>query len=170
MERTPVALAVAVALGSLLVRPAHAQDVTAGDRVRIDAPDVEAGVMVGTLRGVGAESLRVQLEGRDWALEVPRRSVRGLWISDGTGNKAVLGALIGGLLGAAAGYLLAGEDEDPTTGDGRGLSLVFGAAGGAVAGGLAGSAFKGERWRPVDISAVRSSRTRISPVSLTLRF
>jgi hypothetical protein len=170
MERVSPALAVALVLGLLGAPPAGAQGVAAGARVRIDAPDTGDGLIVGTLRGASSESLRVQAEGRDWAVEVPRRSVRGLWVSDGKGSKAVLGALLGGLAGAAAGYFIAGEDEDPTTGDGRGLSVVFGAAGGAVLGGLVGNAIKHERWRSVDIAAVRSTRMPPPPVRLTLRF
>lgn len=172
MARPTLAILVAVALGLVGARTEGADMLGVGSRVRVDAVGVGEGVMVGTVRAVRADGLRVQLEGRNWAVEVPMRSVRGLWVSQGTRGRAAIGALLGAVAGAALGYALHKEDQNlqPGEGDGKGLSAVFGAAGGAAVGGLVGSAFKSERWAPVELSSARTSALPAPPLRITVRF
>ncbi|HEY7409235.1 MAG TPA: hypothetical protein VII13_00745 [Vicinamibacteria bacterium] len=166
--RTTAALALALTGAAT----AAAQALVPGERVRVDAPGVGEGVLVGTLRAARPDGLRVQMEGRDWAMEVPLPAVRGLWVSRGTRSKAALGAVLGAAAGAAAGYFLFDEDEQVDgQGDGRGLAMVFGGAAGAAAGGLLGTAFKSEKWEPVSLASMRPRADLLpTPFRVRLRF
>lgn len=171
MGRLATAVAMTLALGPLGARAEAAGAVAAGSRVRVAAPSLEPAPVVGTVHAVRADGLRVKLDGRDWAMEVPMASVTQMWVSRGTRSRAALGAVLGAVAGAAAGYaLFDGESADPEEGDGRALSVVFGAAGGAVAGGLLGSTIRRESWQPVDLSAFRRSALPVSPLRVTVRF
>jgi hypothetical protein len=148
-----------------------------GARVRVRT-DSSSKLVVGTLIGADADSLRLTTAKDARAMMVPTRSVvrfeRSLGLKTATGHGAGVGALVGVLtglfLGVAAstdnsGWWDIGGEEIATAG------VVVGLAGAGV-GALIGSMSHRERWEPVPIPGrpAAGSRHKPSTIMIALRF
>ena len=152
-------------VGILFTQLVSAQDAPApaslapGMRVRLVAPDVLAGKIVGTLQLMDEESVTVKIDGRSEPLSVRRDKIERLDVSAGRRSRwfyAGIGAAVGALGGAIAG----GNNKstlfhsDYTTNEAATQGGVVGAAVGAVIGALIPP---GERWTRAEGSSYRIS-------------
>ena len=128
------------------VRPAeliHAQ-------VRMWAQGVPLQVRGTVLR---ADSLRLVVEPTDGGepLVAPLTSLQRVQIFEGTGDRTV-GTLLGGWIGAVAGYLFVYYALEGPGGDMRSEgAIIYGVPPGAIAGALIGALSAGERWLDVRV-------------------
>jgi hypothetical protein len=79
---------------------------TPGTRIRIQAPEVFPGKVVGTVNALSADSLTIQVPGRSEPVSVLRDKIARLEVSDGPrsrGVDAAIGAGIGAGIGAVGG-------------------------------------------------------------------
>ncbi len=136
-----------------------------GDRVRVTGhfcqPFHTCEHSVSTFLAWKADSLVIQSNGD--TLYVPVDRVTRLDVSRGrktnTGTGAVIGLLVGGVVGAAIGYA---SYEEGGFGDlGPGVNVVaggvIGGLGGLVTGAFIGLAIQTDRWREVPLDRVRVS-------------
>ncbi len=155
-----VAMLVIVAPPDLFAQ--QAMPVAPGDRVRLSAPGVVAGQVVGTIKELSPDTCVLQVEGRPWPVVLPLGSVTQLEVSRGHESKSRMGILVGGGLGFLGGYLVGtqtslcetcgGSDEKQKTG------LAFGTICGllgAAAGGELGAKSRAERWEEVPVEQLR---------------
>jgi hypothetical protein len=152
-------------VGILFTQLVSAQDAPApaslapGMRVRLVAPDMLAGKIVGTLQLMDEESVTVQIEGRSEPLSVRRDKIARLDVSAGHRSRwfyAGIGAAAGALGGAIAGgnHKSTLFHGDYTTNEAATQGGVIGAAAGAVIGALIPP---GERWTRAEASSFRVS-------------
>lgn len=151
----------------LLVAPvlgvvqAKGQDtVTIGTRVRVLAPGIAEGSIVGVVLSTDGDDLLVRREGNTGSITLPRAAISRLEVSRGKRSKAK-GALIGGVIGAGAGAAIGAASWGCNGDVGCELArdLVFESKGGYVAGysalgagvgALAGVLLtRGEKWQIV---------------------
>ena len=143
--------------------PLHAQDtvpLTTATRLRVTTEYRDGRVEIGTYRALTDTTLVL---GRGTITStLPLASIRQVEVSSGR-KLGVAGGVIGFLLGAAAGgavacaanrddygVFCAGQDD---------TNLIIGAAVGGVTGAAVGALlFRRERWRVVDVGALRSGR------------
>ena len=159
MRYLALGLVLLASLGSLAEAqgPPLTQTLDSGtlERVRLDSGSTLRGRLVTTLEP-GAQQLQLCLyPGRDCSGAADSR-VRGIEMSAITrlevsaGSRWRTGALIGGILGIAAGGLAYGLDSDTDAGSGpAGPAAVYyirGTLGGALWGALFGAGF--DAWRP----------------------
>lgn len=156
-----MATMVLVLCALLLVCPAKAlseaaEEIAPGTRVRISASQLGAEPVVGTLLGVGPETLSLERAGHEGPEVIARSDVGRLEISRGRKSQAGRGALVGLAAGAAATMLLTfGDYSSDVHGDLNLLAIGAAlAAGGAAVGGAIGSAHKTEHWEPVTLPPV----------------
>jgi hypothetical protein len=115
------------------------QSLTPGMRVRIQAPDISSGKLVGTIKMVDDRSVTVDVPGRAEAVSVLREKIARLDVSEGPrsrGVDAVIGAGIGAGLGAAGGELASGSGQGHIVSRGAvaGICALLGAGLGALIG------------------------------------
>ncbi len=149
--------------GLLVLGPARAfsegaDEIAPGTRVRITAPQLGAEPVVGTLLGIGHESLSLEREGREDPEIIARSGVSRLEISRGVKSQEGRFALVGLGAGAAAIVLLTFGDyphsSDPL-GDLNLLAIGAAlAAGGAAIGGVIGLMHETEQWEVATLPAV----------------
>ncbi len=151
----------------LMVRPAAAQDASdpqslvPGLRVRIAAPDVAPGKVVGTIDKVDKDSVTIDVPGRQQPIDVPRDKIMNVDVSEGPRSRWV-DVGIGAGAGAAAGAVTCVVANDKSRsgfvnisdGVAAGVCGLLGAALGAVIG---AAIPPGERWRPMAASGYRIS-------------
>jgi hypothetical protein len=177
------AAAVAVALGlagsPLPLRaeePPRGAPLQVGDRVRVETSTSAKGT-TGEVIGIGPDGLRLRASDRPLPVDVPLSSVTRLERSLGKRSNAGKGALLGGLVGAAAGVALVlvarGEDCDgPCTPYAAIVGAGFVGAG-TVLGAITGAAIKTERWEAASLGRIGVSaapRPRGGAVALSVRF
>jgi hypothetical protein len=152
-------------VGILFTQLVSAQDAPApaslapGMRVRLVAPDVLAGKIVGTLQLIDEEFVTVQIEGRSEPLSVRRDKIDRLDVSAGRRSRwfyAGIGAAVGTLGGAIAGgnHKSSLFHSDYSTGEAATQGGVLGALAGAAIGALIPP---GERWTRAEESPCRVS-------------
>lgn len=135
-----------------------------GARVRVSAPGVVAGQVVGTIKELRPDTCVLQVEGRPWPLVLPLASVTQLEISRGHKSKSGIGILLGGSAGFLGGYLIGtqtsvcetcgGSESKGKTG--LAFGTILGLLGAAVGGEL-GSKDRVEFWEEVPIERLRLS-------------
>jgi hypothetical protein len=120
-----------------------------GTRVRVQAPGVSSGRLIGTLEDVTSDKLSLWVEDQEALVRVPLEAVEKIEVSRGRKSlwKSVLiGAGIMAAIGAAT------RVAEPCNGSACTHYPDEGALGGAVIGAAAGlivGALGGERWRPI---------------------
>jgi hypothetical protein len=130
---------------------------TPGTRIRIQAPEVFPGRVVGTVNSVSADSVTIDVPGRPEPVSVLREKIARLDVSGGPrsrGVDAAIGAGIGAGIGAVGGAL---------ANSGRGSYIVSGGAVvgvcallGTGVGALIGAAIPpGEHWKPISADRYR---------------
>jgi len=129
-----------------------------GRRLRVTAPALGSGEILGRLDLVRRDTLRVVA---DSVLSIPLAGITRLEVSRGKSLlPVVLGAVVGTAAGGAVGIAVANASDcpflDPCEEDLLGPP-VFGAAIGALAGAALGVAFRRERWEEVPLDRLRVS-------------
>lgn len=134
-----------------------------GDRVRVSAPGVVAGQVVGTIKELSPDTCVLQVEGRPWPVRLPLTSVTQLEVSRGHKSKSGIGILVGGGLGFLGGYLIGtqtslcetcGGSEDEKQKTGLAFGTICGLLG-AAAGGELGAKSRVEQWEEVPVEQLR---------------
>ena len=132
-----------------------AAPVSAGQRVRVSAPSLSTGTVVGSVVSIDDHDITIRIPRRAEPLALPRTAIIKLEVSDGRRSRAV-GAAAGALIGALAG-LAAGSRSTEFTQE----IQAGGAAIGALLGAGVGAAIPpAERWRTV---ASADRRVRFVP-------
>ena len=144
--------------------PVRAQDnreVIVGDKVRVNLQD---GKIVGILAALDTQALTLKDLAGGQLTPYPLGAVRGVEVSHGRhsrGRKAGQGALIGGLVGAVLGVAATTLCNTNDEGCGGDWPLIVGAgfgATGAAFGALIGVAMDpGEAWRPAKVGGLHGS-------------
>jgi hypothetical protein len=131
------------------------QPLTPGMRVRILAPDVFAGKVVGTVNMVNDTSVSIDVKGRAEPVSVPREKIARLDVSTGPRSRWV-DAAIGAGIGAVGGAVAGGSQDSHVVSNGEVAAVC--ALLGAGLGALIGAAIPpGEHW-----SEMMASRYRLS--------
>jgi hypothetical protein len=135
------------------------QSLSPGMRVRIVAPEVAPRKMVGTVSQVTADSVAIDIPGRNEPVSISREKIDRLDVSYGQGLRGVhaaIGAIVGAAIGAVACAALngSGQGHIVSTGDIAGICAII--AGGLGAG-IGAAVPPGERWK-----AVPTRRYRVS--------
>ncbi len=148
--------------------------VAQGDRVRISAR-IPYGRVVGTVAGLSADTLMVDIRSGDARLAVPLASVTRLEVSRGQKSAIAKGARIGFLVGAGVGVGVgalfgAGLGEDVCSSGCVGAFAGIGALGGGAVGTLIGlgigASSKTDQWEAVPLNHIRVGLTPITPHGL----
>jgi hypothetical protein len=119
-----------------------------GMRVRIAAPDVSAGRIIGTVTAVDAESVTLDIPGSSAAVSMPRDKITHLDVSESLRSRWI-NAAFGAAAGALGGAVFGGNHKsslfhsDYSTGEAATDGGVLGALVGAAIGALIPP---GERW------------------------
>lgn len=134
--------------------------VAPGDHVRVTAPDVFRGRLVGSVVTLGADTCVLEVEGRAEQLALPLTSLTRLEVSRGQSSMWAQGMGIGFLLGATLGAvvgLTAAESWD--VGGEAAAAALAGLIGvpGAFVGLAVGASTKKERWESVPLDRLRVS-------------
>jgi hypothetical protein len=148
-----------------------------GDRIRVWASTIPTGA-VGEVVNAEPDVLRIRLPDRPEPIDVPVTAVTRLQRSLGTRRNTGKGALIGGLVGAAAGaaFVAVASGSEGCEGSCGGWALIFGALGGgagAIVGTGVGALQKTDRWETMPAGRVG---VRVVPVrqgagvALSVRF
>ena len=135
------------------------QSLTPGMRVRILAPDIFPGKVIGTIYRVDDQSVTIDVPGRSEPVSVLREKIARLDVSEGPrsrGVDAAIGAGIGALIGAAGGALAGGSQNSHIVSNGEVAAVC--AVLGAGLGALIGVAIPpGERWNQLAATRYRVS-------------
>ncbi len=148
--------------------PLAAQEapVRRGALVRVKAPPQQPGWVVGTVVGWESESLLLEPEKPDrlrgTQLTLARDQITRLDVHRGRKRRTLLGAGIGGLVGAAAGVAIVagicgGLGSDACTQSQVPIAGAIGAGGGFLIGAGIGTLVKTDRWKAVPLDRVRVS-------------
>jgi len=159
LRRTGMSL-LAVTAVALPASPAAAQEAggPVGERVRLSAPHLPGGAVVGQLLRVEDAAFVIRAgdpmeTGR--VVEVPRELVTAVEVSTGTERRTGRGALLGAALGAGAGGMFGAMtfDEPGLLFNSRAESAAAGAVAigaiGLLVGGVAGFLARTDTWREV---------------------
>lgn len=137
------------------------QSLTTGMRVRILAPEVAPGKMIGTVTRVSADAVTLNIPGRTEPVSILREKIARLDVSDGPRSRGVdsaIGAGIGAAVGAAGCALGNGGGQNDvvriSTGAVAGVCAVFGAGLGALIGAVIPP---GEHWKAISATRYRFS-------------
>jgi len=152
MRGLPVLLALPL---TLAISPAaSAQELAAGDRIRVTTVLPTLDRQPGVLLGFDTDTLSFHAQGSDWSL--PLESISLLERSDGTRSHALVGALIG--LGAGLLIPLAATGSDlgssacqaDTGGNLCGAVILVGGVSGGLLGLIVGALIRTDRWVPME--------------------
>jgi hypothetical protein len=148
----PILLLLAFAAASTAGQDVTLQPaLTPGTLIRIQAPEIFPGKVVGTVKAVSNESVTIDIPGRSESVSVLREKIARLDVSNGPrsrGVDAAIGAGIGAAVGAASGALANGSGSGHIVSGGAvaGVCALLGAGVGA----LIGAAIPpGEHWKPI---------------------
>jgi len=139
--------------------------VAPGARVRVTAPTVAEGIVVGTVASAHSDTLVLEVN-EDSLLAIPLTTVTSLEVSEGQSSSAGSGAVVGGLAGLVAGALIASSIVEESSGSGFAagdydgiVATVGGAVAGlfvgAIVGAGIGSAIMTENWKDVPVDEIR---------------
>lgn len=142
---------------------AHAQvqdpEIPPGARVRVSAPALGQGAVIGGYGGLDADSLSLMPARTGSLVRIPLSQISRLELSDGRNRAggAAVGALLGFGVSVAGGFLCLAVCPTPS-GGGANLAPVGGLflgifVGVPVGGVLGGTVFAPERWRPIPVPA-----------------
>ena len=121
--------------------------VTVGSRVRVSAPGVATYPVVGTVRALDPQSLTLEVSGKAEPLLIPRDGIRRLDVSLGRRSRGI-DILIGALVGAGAGALVAHTTHSSQQGLVQSADTAVGALGGMLVGAGVGALIPpGDHWR-----------------------
>jgi hypothetical protein len=133
------------------------QSLNPGMRVRILAPDVFAGRIIGIINSVDDQSVTIDVPGRSEPVSVLRKKIARLEVSEGPrsrGVDAAIGAGIGASIGAAGGALASGSEKSHIVSSGEVAAVC--ALLGAGLGALIGATIPpGEHWNEMAASRYR---------------
>jgi hypothetical protein len=135
------------------------QSLAPGMRVRILAPNLSPSKVIGTIKEIGADTVTVDVPGRNEPVSILREKIARLDMSQGPrsrGVDATIGALIGAAVGAAGCALSngSGQGHIVSTGAVAGFCALVGGGFGA----LVGVAIPpGEHWKEISASRYRVS-------------
>lgn len=147
------------------------QDLAPGVRVRVTAPTVAPGPLVGTVRSLSADAIEIAVKGREGTIQMPRASVLRLEVSRGRNRGK--GALIGAATLATAGIVVGAVGcRDSGDFDSGFCAAVLGGTGLVLGGGVGALVGSGERWTelPSDRFRVSLAPTPGGGVELSVRF
>jgi hypothetical protein len=144
----------AAALAALAVAwPLAAQQPRAlqiGAPVRVSGLDVPGGVVTGLLAGVTRDTVLIGVPNGTEAVRIARAAVSHLFLQIGRRSGSGHAALIGIVVGTAAGSVMAFVERNRLTTPG--VFVVAGGAGGVMIGGLVGQfIFRVPRWQEVPL-------------------
>lgn len=139
--------------------------VAPGARVRVTAPTVAEGIVVGTVASAHSDTLVLEVN-EDSLLAIPLTAVTSLEVSEGQSSSAGYLAVLGGLVGIWAGALIASSNVEESSSGGLGapdfggvVAVVGGAVAGlfvgAILGAGIGSAIMTENWKDVPVDEIR---------------
>jgi len=139
--------------------------VAPGARVRVTAPTVAEGTVVGTVASAHSDTLVLEVN-EDSLLAIPLTTVTSLEVSEGQSSSAGGLAVVGGFVGIFAGALIASSNVEESSSGGlagggyeRELATVGGAVAGlfvgAIVGAGIGSAIMTENWKDVPVDEIR---------------
>ncbi len=172
---TLVLVALFVATGSPLA--AQEAPVEPGARVRVTAPAQQPGWVIGTVVAWEREQLVLEVERPDGLrgtqLRLARDQLTRLDVHRGRKRRTLLGAGIGGLVGAAAGVAIVagicgGLDSDACTQGQVPIAGAIGGGGGLLIGAGIGTLIKTDRWKAFPVDRVRVSVTPVRNGRLAL--
>jgi hypothetical protein len=135
------------------------QSLTPGMRVRILAPEVAPGKMIGTVTRASDDAVTLNIPGRSEPVSILREKITQLDASDGPRSRGVdsaIGAGIGAAVGAAGCALGngSGQGHIVSTGAVAGVCAVLGAGLGALIGAVIPP---GEHWKAISATLYRFS-------------
>ncbi|MCU0621092.1 MAG: hypothetical protein MUC69_06275 [Gemmatimonadales bacterium] len=137
--------------------PVAAQQLDAGQRIRVTVPALQLDRQVGSLRWLDRDSVVIDTDLHRLAM-APGQVSR-LDVSRGRKGHTLLGLGIGAAVGLGAGFLLfqPGSSQCTGSGDYEENCMLYRAGvmvGGAVAGALAGTFIRTERWEALPLPSV----------------
>ena len=166
--RSGLLAAVLILIASVDLLAQQEPPIPRGDRVRVSAPTIDSDPFIGTVVSMDADTLVLDLAGRNASLPVPVASVTSLDVSQGTTSRVISGVLIGGVIGLVVGTVVASTKQNEACGDYEGswfcmspwiLAGIGGPAAGALLGAGIGSQIKVERWETVPLDRIRIGLT-----------
>jgi len=149
-----LALACASAAGDYTTLPLS---LTPGTRIRIQAPEVFPGIVVGTVSAMNAESVTIDVPGRPEPVSVLREKIARLDVSEGPrsrGVDAAIGAGIGAGIGAIGGAL-ANSNRGSHIVSGDEIAAVCALLGAGVGASIGAAIPPGEHWKPISSDRYR---------------
>ncbi len=128
-----------------------------GDRVRLQAPRISSGQLVGAVTELEGDTLVLLSEGGGSTISIPTSALEQIAVSQGMKSNAILGLIVGAGVGMASAAGLAiwacnADDDGCTSGQVVGAGLALTAIGAGLGGGI-GALIKTERWREASIPA-----------------
>jgi hypothetical protein len=130
---------------------------TPGTRIRIQAPEVFSGKVVGTVNAVDADSVTVDVPGRPEPVSVLRAKIARLDVSEGPrsrGVDAAIGAGIGAGIGAIGGALANSNRGSHIVSRGE-TTAVCALLGTGVGAPIGAAIPPGEHWKPISAERYR---------------
>ncbi len=128
-----------------------------GDRVRLQAPRISSGQLVGEVTELEGDTLMLSSEGGGSTIAIPTADLERIAVSQGRKSNAILGLLVGAGVGIASAVGLSiwvcnADDDGCTSGQVVGGGLALTAIGAGLGAGV-GALIKTERWREASIPA-----------------
>jgi hypothetical protein len=137
------------------------QSLTTGMRVRILAPEVVPGKMIGTVTRVSDDAVTLNIPGRSEPVSILREKIARLDVSDGPRSRGVdsaIGAGIGAAVGAAGCAAGNGSGQNDVVRISTGAVAAFCALLGGGLGALVGALIPpGEHWKEISATRYRFS-------------
>lgn len=126
-----------------------------GDRVRLHAPRVRSGQLVGEVAELDRDTLVLSSEGSGSTIAIPTSELERIAVSQGRKSRAILGLAIGAGVGAASAvgfsiWFCNADDDGCTSGQVAGGAVALTAIGAGLGAGI-GALIKTERWRDASI-------------------
>ena len=142
-------------LGFTSLPAADTTFVQKGDRVRLQAPRISSGQLVGEVIELEGDALVLLSEGGGSTIDISTFDLEHIAVSQGRKSNAILGLLVGAGVGIASAAGLAiwfcnSDDDGCTSGQVVGAVLTLSAIGAGVGAGM-GALIKTERWREASI-------------------
>lgn len=134
--------------------------VQTGDRVRLEAPVIRSGKLIGEVAALDGDTLLLLSAAAGPAIPVPTSDIQQIAVSQGKKSNAILGLIVGAGVGIAASIGLSiwvcnADDDGCTTGQ-----VVWGSLGvTAITAGLGagiGAVIRTERWQDASLPPPRS--------------